>query len=177
MLAEVITTERLILRRWFPEDLKPFAAMNADPLVMKHFPSPLSREESNALAARIDAGFDENGFGLWAAEIRDVAAFVGFVGLSVPRFKARFTPTVEIGWRIASDYWNRGYATEGARAVLELGLETLHLDEIVSFPVPANRASRRVMEKIGLKHNDADDFDHPLLPEGNPLRRHVLYRS
>ena len=108
--------------------------------------------------------------------VRAVASFVGFVGLAIPRFEAHFTPCVEIGWRVASEYWNRGYASEAARAVLAFGFETLQLEEIVSFTVPGNFRSRRVMEKIGMKHNAADDFDHPLLPEGHPLRQHVLYR-
>lgn len=174
--SEMIRTERLLLRRWLPEDLEPFAAMNSDPRVMRHFPDLLSRQESDALAARIEESFDENGFGLWAVEISGMTAFAGFIGLNIPRFQAHFTPAVEVGWRIAAEHWNRGYATEGARAVLRFGFDTLQLDEIVSFTVPANLASRRVMEKIGMKHDPADDFDHPLLPVGHPLRRHVLYR-
>jgi RimJ/RimL family protein N-acetyltransferase len=101
---------------------------------------------------------------------------VGFVGLAIPRFDAHFTPCIEIGWRIAAQYWNRSYATEGARAVLTFGFETLQLDEIVSFTTAGNMPSRRVMEKIGMKHDEADDFDHPLLAAGHPLQRHVLYR-
>jgi RimJ/RimL family protein N-acetyltransferase len=143
---------------------------------MEHFPGVLSREESDALAARIEAGFEENGFGLWAVEVSDTAPFVGFVGLAIPRFDAHFTPCIEIGWRIAAQYWNRSYATEGARAVLTFGFETLQLDEIVSFTTAGNMPSRRVMEKIGMKHDEADDFDHPLLAAGHPLQRHVLYR-
>jgi RimJ/RimL family protein N-acetyltransferase len=170
------TTERLLLRRWLPMDQEPFAALNADPRVMEHFPSTLSREQSDALVEQIEASFDQNGFGLWAVEVPNIARFVGFIGLAVPRFEAHFTPCVEIGWRIAPEYWNRGYASEGARAALAFGFETLQLEEIVSFTVPGNLRSRRVMEKIGMEHNDADDFDHPLLPPGHPLRRHVLYR-
>jgi RimJ/RimL family protein N-acetyltransferase len=143
---------------------------------MAHFPATLSREESNTLAARIEAHFDQHGFGLWAVEVSDVAPFAGFVGLSVPRFEAHFTPCVEIGWRLAVEHWGKGYATEGARAVLAFGFETLHLEEIVSFTTTGNLPSRRVMEKIGMTHDPADDFDHPGLPDGHPLRRHVLYR-
>ena len=106
-----------------------------------------------------------------------MAPFIGFVGLAVPRFEAHFTPCVEIGWRVAADQWNRGYATEAACAVLKYGFEIIGLSEIVSFTVPINLPSRRVMEKIGMTHNSADDFDHPLIPEGHPLRRHVLYRK
>jgi RimJ/RimL family protein N-acetyltransferase len=169
-------TERLRLRRWLPADLAPFAALNADPQVMEHFGAPLSRPESDRLAARIQAHFDRHGFGLWAVEIVDVSAFAGFIGLSVPGFEAHFTPCVEIGWRLAATHWGSGYATEGARAVLRFGFEALALDEIVSFTVAGNTASRRVMERIGMTHNPADDFDHPTLPDGHRLCRHVLYR-
>jgi RimJ/RimL family protein N-acetyltransferase len=166
----------LRLRRWRPEDRKPFAEMNADLRVMKHFPAPLTREESHSFGATIEAAFERHGFGLWAVEIADVAPFAGFIGLAVPRFEAHFTPCVEIGWRLAAEYWNRGYATEGARAAMTFGFDVLHLDEIVAFAVTSNHASRRVMEKIGMSRNAADDFDHPSMPEGHPLRRHVLYR-
>jgi RimJ/RimL family protein N-acetyltransferase len=171
-----LRTERLCLRRWRDADRAPFAAMNADPQVMEYLPAPLSREASDALAARIEAHFEERGFGLWAVEVLGDAPFVGFVGLSVPRFEAHFTPCVEIGWRLARTHWGSGFATEGARAVLAFGFETLGLAEIVSFTVPDNRRSRRVMEKLGMTHDPNDDFDHPLLPEGHRLRRHVLYR-
>lgn len=171
-----LRTDRLFLRRWRPEDREPFAALNADPRVVEFLPGPLSRTESDERAARMEAHFQEHGFGLWAVEIPGVATFAGFVGLSVPRFEAHFTPCVEIGWRLAAPYWGRGYATEGARAALEFGFDHLHLDQIVSFTVPDNVRSRRVMEKIGMTHDPADDFDHPNLPEGHRLRRHVLYR-
>jgi len=176
-MAIEIRTQRLLLRQWSSADLDPFADMNADPRVMEYFPSLLSREESDAAVGRIRAHFERHGFGLWAAEIPDVAPFIGFVGLAVPRFEAHFTPCVEIGWRVAADQWNRGYATEAACAVLKYGFEIIGLSEIVSFTVPINLPSRRVMEKIGMTHNSADDFDHPLIPEGHPLRRHVLYRK
>jgi RimJ/RimL family protein N-acetyltransferase len=143
---------------------------------MAHFPAVLSREESDALAMRIENHFTQHGFGLWAMEIPNVASFAGFVGLSVPSFEAHFTPCVEIGWRLAPAHWGRGYATEGARAVLTFGFQTLALGEIVSFTVPGNVRSRQVMERIGMVHDSADDFDHPGLPEKHQLRRHVLYR-
>jgi RimJ/RimL family protein N-acetyltransferase len=158
------------------EDREPFAVMNADARVNEFLPGPLSREQSDALADRIAAHFDEHGFGLWAVEIPGVAPFAGFVGLAVPRFEAHFTPCVEIGWRLSADCWGRGYATEGARAALAFAFEDLKLDEVVSMTVPDNLRSRRVMEKLGLSRDPADDFDHPLLPEGHRLRRHVLYR-
>jgi RimJ/RimL family protein N-acetyltransferase len=171
-----LRTDRLRLRRWLPTDLIPFAALNADPRVSEYLPGPLSREDSDALVARIENHFNEYGFGLWAVEICDVAPFAGFIGLSVPRFEAHFTPCVEIGWRLNAEYWGHGYATEGARAVLMFGFEVLELAEIVSFTVPRNARSRRVMEKIGMIHKASDDFDHPLLPDRHPFRRHVLYR-
>lgn len=171
-----LRTERLLLRRWRPTDLEPFAALNADPRVVEFLPAALSRDESDELARRIDAQFAERGFGLWALEIPGVAPFVGFVGLSVPGFAAHFTPCVEIGWRLEAEHWGRGYATEAARAALAFGFDTLGLAEIVSFTAVANRRSRRVMERIGMGHDPADDFEHPALPEGHSLRRHVLYR-
>jgi RimJ/RimL family protein N-acetyltransferase len=150
--------------------------MNADPRVMEYFPVLLSREASDALAERIEAHFDRHGYGLWAVEIVDVAPFAGFVGLAIPSFQAPFMPAVEIGWRLAAEHWGRGYATEAARAVLSFGFEQAGLPEIVSFTVPANVRSRRVMERIGMTHDPSDDFDHPALPEWHSFRRHVLYR-
>lgn len=175
-LPAELRTPRLLLRQWRPEDSEPFAALNADPRVMEHFPAPYSHEETDRMIARIAAHFDECGFGLWAVEIFGVAPFAGFVGLSVPRFEAHFTPCVEIGWRLSAEYWGQGYATEGAQAALAFGFDTLGLQEIVSYTVPENIRSRRVMEKIGMCHDEPGDFEHPLLPEGHRLRRHVLYR-
>jgi RimJ/RimL family protein N-acetyltransferase len=174
--GQVLRTTRLMLRGWLPADRAPFAALNADPLVMQHFPAPLSQGESDALADRIERGFEDHGFGLWAVEIPGVAPFAGYVGLAVPAFDAAFTPCIELGWRLARACWNRGYATEAARAVVTFAFETLRLAEIVSFTVPANVASRRVMEKLSMTRDPAEDFDHPRLPAGHPLRRHVLYR-
>ena len=171
-----LRTSRLLLRRWLPADREPFAAMNADPRVRQHFPTTLSREESDNSVARIEDGFERQGFGWWAVEVIGGASFIGFIGLSAVPFVAHFTPCIETGWRLAADYWNRGYATEGARAALAFGFEQLQLNEIVAFTVPANVRSRHVMDKLGMTHNPADDFDHPSIPEGHPLRRHVLYR-
>jgi RimJ/RimL family protein N-acetyltransferase len=171
-----LRTERLWMRRWRPEDREPFAALNADPRVVEFLPGPLTRAESDERAARIEAHFQEYGYGLWAVEVVGVAPFVGFVGLAVPRFDSPFMPCVEIGWRLAAEHWGRGYATEGARAALDFGFQRLSLDEIVSYTVPDNVRSRRVMEKIGMTHRSDEDFDHPLLPQGHRLRRHVLYR-
>jgi|SRR5579864_3062776 len=175
--APTLHTPRLHLRLWRDEDLPAFAALNADVRVMEFFPKPLERAESDALAARIRDKLASRGFGLWAVEVPEVADFIGFVGLSVPHFEAHFTPCVEIGWRLAYEHWGRGYATEAARAALEFGFKSLALDEIVSFTTPVNRRSWGVMERIGMTRSPADDFDHPSLPEGHPLRRHVLYRA
>ena len=150
--------------------------MNADPRVMEYFPVLLPTEASDALADRIDAHFTRYGYGLWAVEIPGVTAFAGYVGLAHPAFDAPFMPAVEIGWRLAAEHWGRGYATEAARAALRFGFEQAGLSEIVSFTVPANVRSRRVMERIGMTHDPRDDFDHPALPEWHSFRRHVLYR-
>jgi RimJ/RimL family protein N-acetyltransferase len=165
-----------VLRAWRDEDLAPFAAMNADPRVMEHFPSVLTREESDAMVGRIRAAMEKNGFGFWAVEVPGVADFVGFIGLSIPSFAAPFMPCVEIGWRIAVEHWDKGIATEGARAALDAAFGELGLSEVVSFTVTGNTRSRRVMERLGMRHDAREDFDHPNVPEGHPLRRHVLYR-
>ena len=166
-----LETPRLILRQWRDSDRAPFAAMNADPRVMRYFPSTLTRVESDALVDRAEAAIDRDGFGLLAVELREGCEFIGYIGLAVPTFEAHFTPCVEIGWRLAAEYWNRGLATEGAHEVLR------HWPgDLVSFTTVANIPSRRVMEKLGFTHDTAEDFDHPRLPQGHPLRRHVLYR-
>lgn len=172
----MIETERLILRRWREEDRVPFAALNASTEVCEFLPKQLTREESDGLADRIDDHFEGRGFGLFAVERQDTGAFIGFTGLAVPRFEAPFMPAVEIGWRLDHAHWGKGFATEAARAALAHGFGPLGLAEIVSFTVPENVRSRGVMEKIGMHHDPADDFDHPMLEPGNPLRRHVLYR-
>jgi ribosomal-protein-alanine N-acetyltransferase len=151
--------------------------MCADERVMKHFPALLTREDCHAGITRIETHFDRHSFGFWAVELPQIAPFIGFVGLKVIDFETTFTPAVEIGWRLAAEHWNHGYATEAARSVLKFGFETMNLPEVVSFTVPANLASRRVMEKIGMVRDPVGDFDHPLIPEGHPLRRHVLYRA
>jgi RimJ/RimL family protein N-acetyltransferase len=171
-----LRTERLLLRRWRPTDREPFAALNADPEVMRWFHSPLSRAESDALARRIEAGFDERRWGLWALEEHASGRFLGFTGLNPVGFEASFTPAVEVGWRLACDAWGCGYATEAARAALDCAFDWLGLDEVVSFTAAGNARSVAVMERLGMSHDPADDFDHPLLPAGDPLRRHLLYR-
>ena len=176
MAAPTISTERLVLRSFSDADRAPFAAMNADPEVMAHFPSRLTGEESDAFVDRILARWETDGHGLWAVEPRDDGAFLGFVGLAAPGFDAAFTPCVEVGWRLARHAWGHGFATEAGRAALGFGFETLALDEIVSFTTVANVRSRAVMERLGMRRDRADDFDHPNLPAGHPQRPHVLYR-
>jgi len=150
--------------------------MNADPEVMRHFPSRLTREASDELVERIERQFEERGYGPWAVEVPGEAPFIGFVGLLYHVFPAHFTPAPEIGWRLDRPYWGRGYATEAARATLHDAFNRVGLTEIVSFTSPLNLPSIAVMERLGMTHDPADDFDHPNLPEGHPLRRHVLYR-
>ena len=219
----ILTTQRLILRPWRETDLEGFARLNADPAVMEFMPRRLSRDESDAIAARYQAGIAARGWGFWAVEVKGAgdgaggesnvtaaagksgaaspdaatalggssvgspdsavvgvaeprAAFIGFVGLSVPRFVAHFTPCVEIGWRLSREHWGNGYASEAASACLRFGFEKLTLKQIVAFTVPLNKRSIGVMERIGMSRNPADDFDHPHLLPGDPLQRHVLYR-
>ncbi|MBT8765330.1 GNAT family N-acetyltransferase [Metapseudomonas boanensis] len=171
-----LQTPRLCLRRWRDDDLPAFAALNADPEVMRFFPGCLSREQSDALVTRIQAHFSEHGFGLWALERRDSGAFIGFTGLLQVGFEAPFAPAAEIGWRLAREHWHQGLASEAARAALTFAFEGLQLPEVVSFTVPGNLRSRALMARLGLQRDLAGDFEHPRLPEGHPLRAHVLYR-
>jgi RimJ/RimL family protein N-acetyltransferase len=171
-----VRTERLDLRHWYNSDRQPFARLNADARVMEFMPSVLAEQESSSLVDRIEAHFQRHGFGLYAAEIRSARRFIGYIGLSVPVFQAALTPCVEIGWRLAREYWGQGLATEGAREVVRYAFEELNLQELVSFTVPANARSLAVMKKIGMTYDPKDDFDHPGLPNGHSLRRHVLYR-
>ena len=176
MPAPTLTTPRLILRPWRDSDLEPFRALNADPDVMRYFPATLDAGQSDALARRIRDRLATQDFGFWAIEVPGVAGFIGFTGLSVPGFEAHFTPCVEIGWRLAAAHWGKGYACEAATASLRHAFETLRLAEVVAFTAQANHRSRAVMRRVGMVHDPADDFDHPNLPDGHPLRRHVLYR-
>jgi RimJ/RimL family protein N-acetyltransferase len=212
----ILTTQRLILRPWRESDRDGFARLNADPAVMEFMPRRLSRDESDAIAARYQAGIEARGWGFWAIEVKGAndgavvgataprAAFIGFVGLSVPCFVAHFTSPiaksrlrrflpgapqpayerrdfraftcVEIGWRLSREHWGNGYASEAASACLRFGFEKLTLKQIVAFTVPLNKRSIGVMERIGMSRDPAEDFDHPNLPPGDPLQRHVLYR-
>jgi RimJ/RimL family protein N-acetyltransferase len=173
----LITTERLILRPWKNEDFLPFAEMNADPRVREFFPSVLTREESDAGVRHFQSTYDRDGFCMFAAELIATGDFIGFIGLQTMNFVVPSVeqPAVEIGWRLSHKHWGKGLATEGARGVIRYGFATLHLREVVAITVPTNLRSRRVMEKIGMQHLHELDFDHPNIPEGHPLRAHVLY--
>jgi len=172
-----LVTPRLRLRHWRDGDLSAFAALNADPEVMRFFPATLDRAASDALAERIVAHFDRHGFGPWAVEVPGIADFIGFVGLMVPAFETHFTPCVEIGWRLSRSAWGHGYATEAAERALDYAFDTVKLDEVVSMTVPTNLPSRAVMERLGMTRTPADDFDHPRLPARHDLQRHMLYRK
>lgn len=172
----MIRTQRLVLRRWQADDKQAFAALNGNPEVMRHMPRRLDRTESDAWADAIEHEFMRDGFGLWALELPGKASFIGFTGLNRVGFAASFTPAVEIGWRLSPDFWGQGYATEAARAAVQAGFEQFGLQEIVAETSETNLASRRVMEKLGMRHDPGADFDHPQIASGHPLRRYVLYR-
>jgi ribosomal-protein-alanine N-acetyltransferase len=171
-----LRTERLIMRRWRPEDRGPFAALAADPEVMEYFPAPLTRAGADAFIDRIEDEFHQRGWSLWALELADGGRFIGYTGLVIPSFQGHFMPAVEVGWRLARHAWGRGHATEAACAAVAFGFNDVGLEEVVSFTAAGNARSRAVMERIGMTHDPAEDFDHPGLPPGHPLRRHVLYR-
>ncbi|MCG2584283.1 GNAT family N-acetyltransferase [Massilia sp. TS11] len=173
-MIHTLDTARLLLRPWDEAYAAPFAALNADPEVMRHFPACLTRAESDAVIARFRAHFAEHGWGNWAVLRREDQAFLGFVGLSIPRFTLPFSPCVEVGWRLIRAAWGQGYASEAARASLAFGFDTLGLQEIVSFTALENQRSRAVMERIGMR-NSGRDFDHPALSPGHRLQRHCLY--
>ena len=168
-------TPRLVLRQWRDTDRAPFAALNSDARVMEFFPALIARAASDASIEAWQAQFEERGWSNWAVEIRASGEFIGFVGLTVPKRVLPFSPCVEIGWRLAAAHWGRGFASEAARAALRVGFERVNLQEIVSFTALANLRSRAVMERIGLR-NAGEDFEHPGVPLGDPLRTHCLYR-
>ena len=169
-------TERLLLRRWRDSDRVPFAALNADPDVMRHFPGTLDRVASDGMVARIEADFDRYGYGLWAVERLDTGEFIGFTGLQWIPFEAHFTPALEVGWRLARSAWGHGYATEAAREALHVAFTEAGVPEVVSMTIPGNERSQAVMHRLGMVRDPADDFDHPRLPANSPIRPHVLYR-
>ncbi|HLB20918.1 MAG TPA: GNAT family N-acetyltransferase [Solirubrobacteraceae bacterium] len=171
-----LKTSRLLLRRWREQDRAPFAAMNADAKVMRHFPSPLTAGESDALVSDLQAHFERHGFGLWALQSRSSHELLGFTGLCFVSFDAHFTPAVEVGWRLRRSAWGHGYASEAALAALRFGFAELGVREIVSFTSTVNERSRAVMERIGMARDAAGDFAHPLIARDSPLAPHVLYR-
>ena len=180
----LLRSPRLRLRQWTPADRAPFAALNADPVVMEHFPAPLDRAQSDAMADRIEALIGQQGWGFWAAELLDgqcgagaaAGTFMGFIGLHRPTAPLPFAPCVEIGWRLARPFWGRGLATEGARLALRAGFDALGLEEIVAFTAKRNRRSQAVMARLGMRESPAEAFEHPSVPEGHAVRPHVLYR-
>lgn len=172
----MLRTERLILRPWRDEDFEPFAQMNRDPHVMECFPAPLTTQESNQFAKHISTKLQEQGWGLWAVSVQGGSDFIGFIGLSPVTLDVHFRPAIEVGWRLAYDYWGKGYATEGALEALKYGFDILNLSQIVSFTAVQNRRSIEVMKRIGLRYDPADDFNNPNFPEGHVLCPHVLYR-
>jgi RimJ/RimL family protein N-acetyltransferase len=171
-----LRTPRLRLRRWLATDLAPYAALNADPEVTEFLAGPLDRTASDQMVERIERGFDDRGFGLWALERSDTGQFIGFAGLSVPSFDAAFMPAVEIGWRLARSAWGHGFATEAAQAAVDDGFTRAGLSDVVSFTAATNVRSRAVMDRLQMTHDPAEDFQHPNLPAGHPLRLHVLYQ-
>ena len=171
----ILETERLILRTWEDKDIDPMATINTDSKVCEFVPK-LNKLETASRIENWIKHYKTHGFSLYAVELKSTGTFIGFLGLMIPSFEAHIPPAVEIGWRLSSNHWNQGYATEGAKAVLAYAFDTLQLNEVLSFTVINNKASRRVMEKIGMLYDPADDFEHPNLAEEHPLRQHVLYR-
>jgi RimJ/RimL family protein N-acetyltransferase len=171
-----LETDRLILRAWSKEDLLPFAKLNANPKVMEHFPKTLTLEETQKMIQVLEERFLKDGFSFFATELKSTGEFIGFIGLNIPGYPLPFAPCVEIGWRLDEEFWNKGYATEGAIACLKWGFESLGLKEIVSFTATTNKTSERIMQKIGMSRDAAGDFAHPNLAPDHPLSQHVLYR-
>lgn len=169
-----IETERLVLREWKELDLEPFSSMNADPEVMRYFPAVLSKQESDDFAKEIQKRIDDQGYGLWAVELKSSSEFIGFVGLNSPKVNLPFNPCVEIGWRLTKAAWGNGYATEAAKACLAFAFDTLSLNEVLSFTSILNKPSVSVMKRLGM-HNTKNNFQHPSVPDGNPLKEHVLF--
>lgn len=168
-----IETDRLLLRGWRDSDREPFAAMNADAEVMRHFPACMSREQSDALVDRIVSEIDEHGLGLFAVGLKDTGEFIGFVGLHRFSFDVPFAPGWEIGWRLDKRFWHHGYATEAAAACIDHARRHAVSDRLYSFTAVSNTPSESVMKRIGMTFSGR--FMHPALPDGHPLKEHVLY--
>jgi len=175
-MTTIIETERLILRTWKKEDTDPYFQINQDPKVIEYFPGLQDRETTKNFITKVNNHFDKHGYSLYATVRKDTNEFIGFIGLLIADFEAHFTQATEIGWRLSSKRWGKGFATEGAKAVLDYAFKELEIPEIVSFTAEGNAKSIKVMQKIGLQHNAGNDFDHPKLDDASPLKRHVLYR-
>lgn len=171
-----IVTARLRMRRWRADDLDAFASINADPIVMQCFPSPLTRQQTEALIDELEQHFDRHGYSQWALEVKNTGELIGFTGLTDVGGQLPFAPATEVAWRLAANAWGRGYAYEAARAAIDFGWGTAGLTEIVSFTAKPNHRSERLMQRLAMTHDPADDFDHPKLPVADRLRPHVLYR-
>jgi RimJ/RimL family protein N-acetyltransferase len=175
-VSNMIETPRLILRHWLESDTEPFIKLNQDKEVRRYFPNTLTVEETITAIEKIKHNFATRGFSWYAVELKENHKFIGFIGLEVPSFEACFTPCIEIGWRLAREYWGQGLAVEGAQKCLEIGFNEHNFKEIVAFTPKINTPSQRVMQKLGMSYNPADDFYHPKLPKESPLSLHVLYR-
>lgn len=176
MTPVTLETERLYLRPWKDADVEPFEALNADPRVCEFYPTEgFTRAESLAMIARIRDEMAQYGFGLWAVEVKESGAFIGYTGLKHLRAHHPLAPAVEVGWRLAHSAWGQGYASEAAREALRYGFDELVLPEIVSFTTPVNRRSLAVMQRIGMERAPERDFLHPDVPADHPLHPHVTY--
>jgi RimJ/RimL family protein N-acetyltransferase len=175
-MTTIIQTNRLILRTWKNSDAKTYFDINQDPKVIEFLRGPMPLEQVNEFIRSVNKQQEKNHYTLWAAELKNTGELIGFIGLNKPDWEAHFTPAVEIGWRLGSQFWGKGYATEGAKACLDFGFNKIGLKEIVSFTVPANLKSIKVMEKIGMTRDLNGDFAHPKLPLDHPLSKHVLYK-
>lgn len=167
-------SKRLRFRRWIEEDRKSFSILNADEAVMEFFPELLTKEESDLFVDKIEDHFNKYGYGLWAVELIENSRFIGYIGFFNAEFESEFTPCIEIGWRLSKEYWNKGYATEGAKACLNYGFNLLHFESVHSFTAKINTKSINVMEKIGLEKQS--EFDHTKVDKNSNLKLHVLYK-
>lgn len=175
-MSVMIETKRLILRTWVTGDIEPYYWINQDQKVIEYLSGPLSRETVEKFIEGANTQQNTRGYTLWAAEVKENHHLIGFIGLNYTDWESKFTPAVEVGWRLGSEYWGKGYATEGAKAALKYGFEEIGLNEIISFAVPENIRSIKVMEKLGLIRDFENDFNHPKLPLDHKLSNHVLYR-
>ena len=178
-----LVTPRLLLRQWRDDDLEPLVALNADPEVSLYLGDNITRTESEAMAVRMCTHWAQRGFGVWALELRGDdgqrgarGPLIGLCGIVVPRYETKFSPFVEIIWRLATAHWGKGLVIEAARAALEDGFTEHDFPDVVATTVQQNQRSWRVMERLGMRRSPQDDFDHPLVPEANPLRPHIVYR-